>query len=256
MNFRHTISAFILVVGLLLWAAPVEAAITVVSGTNVCAGSSDGTTVSTAAVDTTGATLIVASVSDHPANSGTISDSQTLTWTTSLSSANATGSEVKLFFAVATSTNASHTFTYSGASTFPAICVIAFAGTHATTPYTGQESTATAASNSVQPGSLTPSEDNCVVVSGLSFNDNAGQTFSISGGWTIAGQVAYSGGQHFGVGLGYSIQTTATASNPTWSFAASSADLGASSAVFKSDGGGGGGGPAQNKKLLLGVGGQ
>jgi hypothetical protein len=249
---RKVLALFVV---LLLWAAPVDAAITVVTGTNVCAGSSDGSAVTTAGVNTTGATLLVAAVSDHPGFDGTISDSQGNTWTTSLATANAGGSSGKLYFAVVTSTNASHTVTYSGDSTFPSICIIAFAGTHST-PYTTQESTGTAASNAVQPGSLTPSEDNCVVVSALAFNDNSSQTFSINGGWTIAGQEPYSGGLHFGAGLGYLIQTTAAATNPQWSFAASSADLSASSAVFKSDGGGGGGGTPPQRLILLGAGGQ
>ena len=236
---------------LLLWAAPTEAAITRVAGT--CAGSSDGNSVTTAGINTTGATLYVVSVSDHPANHGTVSDSQSHTWNTSLVQADAGGSSSKLFFVVAASTNASHTFTLNGASTFGTICVIAFSGTHAT-PYTGQEASNTAAADNVTPGTITPSENNCVVVTGIGFNDN--KTFSITGGWTIEDQEDYTGGLHFGGGIAYIIQTTAASASPNWSFVGGSADLSSTMAVFKSDGGGGGGGATPKRLILLGAGGQ
>lgn len=67
-----------------------------------------------------------------------------------------------------------------------------------------------------QPGSLTPSEDNCLLLTALCFCRNTGDAdVSIDNGFTIIDQNRTNGGQYC-IALAYKIQTTAAAINPTW----------------------------------------
>lgn len=69
-------------------------------------------------------------------------------------------------------------------------------------------------SNTRQPGSVTPTNDNQIVVTGI-FCYQAGAAPTISSPYTVTDAVALSG--HIGMGgMAYSIQTSATATNPTW----------------------------------------
>lgn len=70
---------------------------------------------------------------------------------------------------------------------------------------------------SVQPGSITPSENNCIVVTCL--GAYAGNITAPGGGYT--GNTVNTSVAHIGGGLSYIIQTTATATNPTWTKASS-----------------------------------
>jgi len=75
-----------------------------------------------------------------------------------------------------------------------------------------QESGATPSGTSGQPGSLTPSEDDDLVLCGACFVN----TFtSINGGFTVTDQLPNVPGQAYGGMLAYLIQTSATAANPT-----------------------------------------
>ena len=66
-------------------------------------------------------------------------------------------------------------------------------------------------------GSITPSEDNCLIVSGFGTTyTSADETVSES--MTITDRIATNGGVNYGIGMAYKIQTTATAINPSWAW--------------------------------------
>jgi hypothetical protein len=83
---------------------------------------------------------------------------------------------------------------------------------------------------SLQPGSVTPAQNNELVITAVATLP-AGGTWTIASGFTVLDQVAASSGVNDGVMVDYQIQTTATAANPIWT--GGSEDTGAVIATFK-----------------------
>src|SRR5262245_10986547 len=109
-----------------------------------------------------------------------------------------------------------HTWTTTATTTSPVIFVLAWSGSGATP----KDQTAGTFSNwgsTAQPGSVTPTQDNEVLISGYCNDSNSGQVGTIDSSFTIGDTVAFLGSAHFGAGSAYKIQTTAGAENPTWS---------------------------------------
>lgn len=169
----------------------------------------------TSSIDTTGATLLVAVVS-RANNSGTLTDNKSNTWT-ALTTRSAGGFSVftTAYHCIGGTVGSGHTFTFTTSLQFPAICVLSFSGVSAVDGGdTGSNELFPV--TSIQPGSLTPSQDNCLLVTGFGFDAAAGSTPSINGGFTLAEFQAFNPG--FGTDTAYLIQTSAAAANPTWSW--------------------------------------
>lgn len=178
-------------------------------------GSSGATTV---AKDTTGANLIVLAIAFDQFRACTVSDSKGNTWTAGTLS-NAAPS-LQNFYCYTPTTDAAHTFSVSGGSGgpgFSTIAMLAFSG--ANTPTSDQFHNNSASSTTVQPGSITPTLNNEVVVAAIAFNVAATQ--SIDSGFTKTDGVGLVGGIAYGLAVAYLIQTTATAENPTWTIGTS-----------------------------------
>lgn len=175
---------------------------------DVEAGSSDGSTVTTASVDSTNAKLIVLVVTstNGSADSTLPTDSASNTWTAL--TVRDGGQAVQIFYCVNPTTSATHTFSVSGGS-FPFPSVFAIVAGGPATPSYDQES---GTNSGTQPGSLTPSTTDCLVVSGGNFNNS---TPTSATGMTLTGAIA-NDGNHYAGGAAYVIQTSATAVNPTW----------------------------------------
>lgn len=227
---RRSVFAIILLLVLVL-PSRVDAAITVLSWTN--AGSTTGDNVTTPTMITSNATLLVACVSSTQV-AGTMSDSESNTWT-ALTAREANGVKSRIYYVANPATDGSHTFTYSTTGGLPALQVLALSGTTLTSVSDG-ETGATATGTSIQPGSVTPSVNNALVVSCLS--GEAAATSGISAGYSYPGanqhQVSFVSAQHVLSAQAYLIQTTAAAANPTWSWAGS-IDAATSLAVFKAE---------------------
>ena len=221
----------------------------VTSATGTFDGVDDATT---GAINTTGADLLV--IITSKAGDGvaaTVNDSKSNTWTGLTMREVASGERVQIFYAtnVAGLVGSGHTFTAVGS--FMSLAVIAFSGCHTTAPYDSLESGADTFGTTLQPGSLTPSQANCVVVQGLSFNTVQSGAVSINSSYTIQDQLDRISGDRMGVASAYLVQGAAAATNPTWTAATTS--MAAVAAVFKEAGGGGGGAVVRNL-TLLGVG--
>ena len=210
--------------------------IAVLAGTGVGAGSTDRNTVTTAAVDTTGADLIVAVVSDFGTTRATFSDSKGNAWTPLPTTQLGTSAACRIFWTRPTSIGSGHTFTATQTNSFPSINVLAFSG-GATSPVDQQNGATFSAVTSAQPGSITPTENNELVVSALT-SDNQALSLSASG-MTVSSNVTQTTNCERGA-LAYVIQTTATAVNPTWSWTLSSNGA-LRSASFKAAAASGGG---------------
>lgn len=193
------------------------------------AGNSSAAT--TSAVDTTGANLIVVAIGSYvPNGAAAITDSKSNTWT-ALTARASTNARVRLYYTVPSSVGSGHTFTSTATGAFPFCSVVVMSGAHAS-PF-DQESGGNAASGtSSQPGSITPSENNCVLITGLNFY--TGNTATINSSFTRQA-TNYGVSNNLAGGIAYKIQTTAGAENPTWSWTGS-AENATAMASFKSAG--------------------
>ena len=109
--------------------------------------------------------------------------------------------------------SSSQTFHVDCDTGYPLICVMAFSGA-ASSPLDQSSNNKVDADGGIQPGSITPSENNCLVVTGC-LEAQAGDEASVDSGFA-ADSVGSSPGLTFGGGIAYLVQATAAAVNPTW----------------------------------------
>lgn len=193
---------------------------------------------------TTGANLLVVSAAAYSGGGPcTMTDSNNNAWTQINSAAYAGQQNAYLYYSSAPVVGASQVFTWGGANCYPSLAVSAYSGAASGNPLDQNSSHANSVTGTtVQPGSVTPSQGNELVVAGQTedvANGSAGQWANptIDSGFTVSvstpGQsdsfVAY------GAASAYLIQTSATAENPTWTTDSSvgSATLTGSIATFK-----------------------
>lgn len=194
-------------------------------------GANGGTSSS---INTTGANFVVINVAWY--NGATadvaISDSNGNTWTPLTKVVNGAYSN-RLFYCASPAVGSGHTFTVAGTSTYPSMQVQAFSGSVAV-PH-DQESTNTASGTSVSAGSITPSENGCILITGM-VGPDLSTSVTIDNGFTA---YVSPGTTNVTGGMAYKIQTTAAAVNPAWSVDVSGL-LATSMSSFKSDGAAGG----------------
>ncbi len=237
----------------LLWSQSAFASYALVAHTS--AGSADGNSVISSAINTSGANLLLVIASNYSAINlqGTITDlvgGNSNTWH-GLTIKDNGAVAVRIWWSTPTFVGSGHTFSITGTTIFPTITVLALSGSTASPFDQENGATVSAAQLTIQPGSVTPSEDNEIVITGLAWLDAGGAT--INSGFTISDQTPTVGGQSISGGAAYLIQTTATAVNPTWTILTSSGGAAAVSASFKA--GAGGGATCNGGLLLLGAGG-
>lgn len=196
-------------------------------------------------LNTTGADLLIFGCASKILP--TVSDSKSNTWTplTSVNAGTAHESRCQLHYVANPTVGTNHDFSwaYAGYGSTTGF-VLAFSGAATVSPF-DQENGAfdNGEATSIQPGSITPTEDNELVVALATFTDDfTSGSGSINGGFTIAHQRNFSAGPCNGGLIAYLIQTSAAAANPTITAPTGPDPLSAVIASFKSAGGGGGGG--------------
>ncbi len=166
----------------------------------------------------------------------------------------ATPTSVRIFYSTSASltVSATHSWSVTGSSLFVAGNFSCWSGVNAGASVLDQETgtTATSASSIILP-TLTPSEDNCLIVTMLMFEDNSAGAVSINGSFIPLDTVAFNGSANEGYAMAYLIQTTAQAVSPTWNVTTSTANLAAAMAIFKGPGGGGGGGDILMGQVMM-----
>jgi hypothetical protein len=188
---------------------------------HVGAGSPNTNSFDTSGINTTGANLIVISIGTFGANANP-TDSKGNTWTALTQRTNSSRNQ-QLFYCASPTVGSGHTFNpNSGNASYPTINVTAWSGA-AASPFDQQSGAA-----SRQPGSITPSEDNCLLVTGVM--DQGGGATTIDSGFTIS-DTETNDGNHFNSSAAYLVQTTAGAVNPSWS--ADSSNIVSAMASFK-----------------------
>lgn len=191
------------------------------------------TATSSPGVDTTGATIIIihtARYSGAGAGSIAISDSKGNSWTALTEQSNAEGSS-RIYYCINPIVGSGHTFTATGITIAVAVQVAAFSGIN---PAFGAETGAlTHTGTSLATGSLTPSANGALIISGFSAETAQTGTLSVSASLTISDQAAGAGGLNENGALAWFEQSTAGAINPNWTWVGSaSREAAATLAVF------------------------
>lgn len=168
------------------------------------------------AIDTTGADLLVCIVCDDSTNTATLSDSNSNTWTFLTAHANGTN-RVRIAYCQGATVGAGHTFKLTGTSSQPSLSIAAFSDSVAT-PLDQQNGANDPNNTQLQTGSVTPGQDNELLVFGLGQHAPTSAHAATVDIGTILQQAAYNVGISFGNVLAYQIQTTATARNPNFSW--------------------------------------
>jgi Putative Ig domain len=184
-----------------------------VTGTAIMLVAHTGTNVvPTGAIDTTGASLLVVVVGNYGVP-GTVTDSKGNTYTLGYSVVS--GSQcLRFYYCPLPITGAGHTFTFTGS--YCSVEAIAFSGTSG--GGVDQSSQSMSTQNVVQPGSITPTLDGEVLITGCSADGNVWPSASISGGGftAVLDNIPYAGGNGEPLVVAICIQTAKAPSNPTW----------------------------------------
>lgn len=180
------------------------------------------------AIDTTGATLAIIGVVSYTAI-GSVSDSKGNTWTPlTLYGDAGTTRQARFYYCVNPTVGSGHTFSTSG--TLTSIFVLAFSG-NAATPFDRENGAGTDGTTTFQPGSVTPSQANEIVVSMVGyFSSDVNAT--INSGFTRVDVTDFNSGSNLAGAIAWKQQTSATSENPTWTIG-SSADGVANIATFE-----------------------
>lgn len=188
----------------------------------------------TDAFDSSGATLLIMVATAYP-ESISVSDSKSNTWT-ALTVQPGNLAYGRLYYVLNPTVGSGHTVTAIG--TFASVAVACFNNVDSY----DQES---AAANTTQPGSITPSDADALIVNGWVMYGSAAPTIDTG---TLLDALGSGFGNIMDIALAYEIRSgSAAASNPTWSSSG-----GCFQATFNPSAGGGGN--ILSQMLRLGVG--
>jgi hypothetical protein len=169
-------------------------------------------------VNSTGSDTIFLSVGVSNTAALSVSDSKSNTWTLVRDHDNGSGLKTYLYRTATPATvGTGHTFTATNAGGKIAVALTAFTG-GATSSIDDQEnSNGSIFQQTIQPGSITPSEAGTLIITGVMSSDNNREPSVINSGFTVA--ASYDDpGTSVNVGIAYLVQGSAAAVNPTWTF--------------------------------------
>lgn len=189
--------------------------------------------ITTSAIDTTGATFIVVAFDQLDAETlALVTDNKGNLWTalTARDSGGA-GPETQLVYCISPTVGAGHTFTVSTVSPFLVGHIAVQAWNGGTGTFDVQNGGNPAFGTTAQPGSVTPSVNNSLIITSISADNDSALPLTINSGFTVSDSMKGSGLYLFG--MAYFVQGTAAAINPTWSWAGTGSDIAAAIATFK-----------------------
>lgn len=179
--------------------------------------------------DTSGITFLVAVLAEANAQ-GSISDSKSNTWT-ELTTYSGSARTCSIWYVTNPTVGTGHTITISGTGNSPCVSWGGFTGVATSSPFDVENGNGAVFATTVQPGTVTPSAANSLVLTGVCTSIQAAGV-SVDSPFTLATQGPTTGFGSETSAMAYEIQTTATARNPTWT-RTNSADLASPIAVFK-----------------------
>lgn len=157
-------------------------------------------------IDTSGASLLVMAVAYwiEP----TVSDSKSNTWVAVTGTQYGFNPKVRFYYVKNPTVGSGHTFTLTGTASESVLGLAAFSGTDTSANVDQQNG-----SSASQPGSLTPTADNEVVVAMIGSYQSS---HTVDSGFTEICDLN-GAGAIYSLCLAYKVQTTAAAEDPTWS---------------------------------------
>jgi hypothetical protein len=165
----------------------------------------------TAAINTTGATLLVASTANAFGNA-TITDSKSNTWIPlTAHNGDGTGSH-RFFYCLTPIVGTGHTFTPAGS--YASCIVYAFAAVGSYHSQNGNQSPPS--TSPMTAGTVTPPTDGALIVTGLSANDGA--TDSVTPAGFAQTTIPNGPGANIQNSAAWLVQTTAASITPTWAW--------------------------------------
>ena len=175
-------------------------------------------TFTTPNMDSSGADFFLATWTDALAASPpALTDSRGLTWTQAVRYDPVGSTTSNVYFSWNANGGAAHNFTLTGTAQFASLQVSAWSGSQiASSPFDQSNNNLQFGGTTVSTGSVTPTTNDQLVATHLSFGNQVADA-TIDGGFTTPGYGDLgSGGVYIGSERSYLIQTTATAANPTW----------------------------------------
>ena len=193
----------------------------------------------TASVDTTGSDiLIVITTYDWDQNTPALSDSNVNTWhqlTQYGSDGSNTARHVNIWYAIAPTVGSGHTFTFdtAGHSPFGTVNVLGFSGAHQTSPFDVENGATSGATTqtTLQPGNVTPSQPNSLIVTVLA-TKNGAATWAINSGLAIEDTLDGIAFTNSAAASAFIVQNGPAVVNPLWTTTDSDLQT-AAIAVFK-----------------------
>lgn len=166
-----------------------------------------------------GASVAIAGIWDFAvAAAGTVTDNQGNTYTLLGTYAGSTY-RISIYGAKMVNTSATHTISYTtGVLAYSSISVLTLSGVDTSITYLDRvNGSASGVDYLKQPGSITPSANNEIVINAINSAGNTGTgPPTISSPYVISGATRWVSGAFFSGAMAWNIQTTATATNPTW----------------------------------------
>lgn len=194
---------------------------------------SAGGTATTAAMNCSGANFIAAAVVSYinASTSATMSDSSLNTWslkTTSFNQGNGTSSSIAIWYVENPTVSASQTVSAigntAGGGGYAIVGAACFSGLASSSSLDQQTGLGQTGGGTIQPGSITPGAAGELILSATGVTTTGSGSITISGGtpsMTLLDSALGDGSNGQGAGFAYAIQTTASATNPTWTFSVS-----------------------------------
>lgn len=204
----------------------------VATGTPV-GGVNGGTT---SGVDTTGANFIALWYAWYqPTVEPVVTDSKSNAYTyLAIQSSGSGGINFRMAYVHSPTVGTGHTWTVSGSGTYSIIGALAFSGVLTSAALDQQNGATSTSTTSIAHGSVTPSEGNEVLLTGVTWQNSGTQ--AIGSGYTLAAQTDWTA-NNWGLAMAYLIQGTASAVNGTWSRGGTAGHACAKVATYKSSGG-------------------
>ena len=208
------------------------------SGIQRIASTSAGGTsssVTTTGINTTGASLLVVQIVYYQSGGSIVpgtnfTDTYSNSWNLIKNETPSGGGGSSFYYCSNPIVGTGHTFSVSGSSLYPCISVAAYSGVSTTSPLDQSSGANIAGSGtSLQPGSVTPNQNNELIVAGLAIGSTT-TTTTVSPPFFAPLAVS---GAAFAVDISDLVQPTAAAVNPTWTFTGGSFGSSASIATFK-----------------------
>lgn len=174
-------------------------------------------TVTSSAIDTTDATLLILCVNYYGSNeilTSDISDSAGNTWT-ALTEYTGTGIiyNSKIFYCESPTTSTSHIVTVTKTTSYPCINFSSWIRTSSFDSESGQGYSGVTIG---RPGSITPVNDNSLFITSMVNDTN--KAYSIDSSFIELNRCPYTSGVSMGGEYAYLVQGTAAATNPAWTW--------------------------------------